>query len=122
MDGWLVTSGCFRSGWCRSFRGRLGPFLGTVTRLQVADLGYPQRQERPGSVYGDRLGGQADVVAALVEQRDAAYRQPIGALSEHWRAAGPGIHRKADELVDGIPGLGAEELGERQIVRGQEVN
>jgi hypothetical protein len=45
-----------------------------VTRLQVAGLGYPQRPERPGSLRGDRLGGQADVVAALVEQRYAAYR------------------------------------------------
>ena len=82
----------------------------------MAGLGYPQRPERPGSLRGDRLGGQADVIAALVEQRDAAYRQPIGALPEHRRAAGPGIHRKAGELVDGIPGLGAEQLGERQIV------
>jgi diadenosine tetraphosphate (Ap4A) HIT family hydrolase len=30
---------CRRSGWCCSFRGRLGPFSGTVTRPQVADLG-----------------------------------------------------------------------------------
>src|SRR5580704_1731388 len=122
MDGWLVTSAAFRSGWCRSFRGRLGPFLGTVTRLQVAGLGYPQRPERLGTVRGDRLGGQADVVAALVEQRYAAYCQPIRALPEYRRAAGSGIHRKAGELVDRIPGLGAEQLGERQIVRGQEVN
>jgi hypothetical protein len=57
---------CRRSGWCCSFRGRLGPFLGTVTRLQVADLGHPQRPERPGSLRGDRLGGQADMVAALI--------------------------------------------------------
>src|SRR6266481_6076910 len=85
----------FRSGWCCSFRGRLGAFLGTVTRLQVADLGQPQRPERPGSVRGDWLGGQADVVAAFVEQRDAAYRQPIRALPEHGSAAGPGIHPKA---------------------------
>jgi hypothetical protein len=92
-----------------------------MTRLQVAGLGYPQRPERPGSLRGDRLGGQADMIAALVEQRYAAYRQPIGALPEH-RRAGPGIHRKAGELVDGIPGLAAEQLGERQIVRGQEVN
>jgi hypothetical protein len=82
-----------------------------VARPQVASLGYPQRPERPGSLHGDRLGGQADVVAALVEQRYAAYRQPIGALPEHRRAAGPGIHRKAGELVDGVPGLGAEQLG-----------
>jgi len=86
----------------------------------MAGQGYPQRPERPGRLRGDRLGGQADVVAALVEQRYTAYRQPIGALPEHRRAAGPGIHRKAGELVDGIPGLGAEQLGERQIVRGQE--
>ena len=26
------------------------------------------------------------------------------------------------ELVDGIPSLGAEQLGEREIVRGQEMN
>jgi hypothetical protein len=61
----------------------------TVTRLQVVGLGQSQRAERPGILRGDRLGGQADVVAALVEQRDAAYRQPIGALPEHRRAAGP---------------------------------
>src|SRR5271165_203763 len=113
---------CRRSGWSRSFRGRLRPFLGTVTRLQVAGLGYPQRPERPGRLHGDRLGGQADVVAALVKQRYAAYRQPVGALPEHRRAAGPGIHREAGELVDGIPRLGAEQLGEWQIVSGQEVN
>jgi len=88
----------------------------------VASLGYPQRPERPDSLRGDRLGGQADVVAALVEQRYAAYRQPIGALPEYRHAAGTGIHLKADELVDGIPGPGAEQLGERQIIRGQEVN
>jgi hypothetical protein len=96
-----------RSGWCCSFGGWLRPFPGTVTRLQVAGLGYPQRLERPGSLRGDRLGGQADMIAALVEQRYAAYRQPIGALPEHRRAAGPGIRRKAGEIVDGIPALGA---------------
>jgi hypothetical protein len=57
-----------------------GSGLDTVTRLQVADLGYPQRPERPDSLRGDRLGGQADMVAALVKQRDAAYCQPISAL------------------------------------------
>jgi hypothetical protein len=108
MDGWLVTFDCFRSGWCRSFRGRLGPFLSTVARPQVAGLGNPQRAERPGSLRGDRLGGQADVVAALVEQRDAPYGQPTGTLPEHRSATGPRIHRKAGELIDGIPGLGAE--------------
>jgi hypothetical protein len=35
---------CRLSRWCCSFRGRLRPFLGTVTRLQVADLGYPQQR------------------------------------------------------------------------------
>ena len=114
--------GCRLSGWCCSFRGRLRPFLGTVTCPQVASLGYPQRPERPDSLRGDRLGGQADVVAALVEQRYAAYRQPMGALPEYRHTAGTGIHLKAGELVDGIPGLGAEQLGERQIIRGQEVN
>src|SRR4029077_12047713 len=93
-----------RSGRCGSFRGRPGPFLGTVTRLQVADVGQPQRPERPGSVGGDRFGGQADVVAALVEQRDAPYGQPMGALPEHRSATGPGIDGKAGELVDGIAG------------------
>src|SRR4029077_18193892 len=45
----------------------------------------------------------------------------------HWRTAGapdsgrPGIHWTAGEFIDGIPALGAEQLGERQIVRGQEV-
>jgi hypothetical protein len=58
-----------RSGWSCSFRGRLRPFLGTVTRLHLAGVGYPQRPERAGRLRGDRLGGQADVVAALVKQR-----------------------------------------------------
>ena len=77
-----------------------------MTRLQVTGLGYPQRPQRPGSLRGDRLGGQADVVAALVEQRYAAHREPIGALPKHRRAARPGIHRKAGKLVDGIPLFG----------------
>jgi hypothetical protein len=88
----------------------------------VTGLGFPQRPERPGRLRGDRLGGQADMVAALVEQGYAAHRQPVEALAEHRRAAGPGIHPKAGELVDGIPSLGAEQLGEREIVRGQEMN
>ena len=92
MPGERGAGTCRRSGWCCSFRARLGPFLGTVTRLQVGDLGHPQRTERPGSLRGDRLGGQADVVAALIEQRYAAYRQPVGALPEHRSAARPGIH------------------------------
>ena len=72
MPGERGGPGPVGSGWCCSFRGRLRPFLGTVTRPQVAGLGYPQRPERPGSMRGDRLGGQAHVVAALVEQRYAA--------------------------------------------------
>ena len=88
-----------------------------MTRLQVAGL---LRPERPGSAGGDRFGGQADVFAALVEQHDAPCVQPMGALPEHSHPIGPGMHRKAGELVDGIPGLGTEQLGERQIVRGQE--
>jgi hypothetical protein len=73
-------------------------------------------------VDGDRFGGQADMIATLVEQCDAPNGQPMGALPKHRRATGPGIHRQARELVDGVPGLGAEQLGKRQIVRGQEVN
>ncbi len=104
MPGERGAGACLLSGWCCSFRGRLRSFLGTVTRPQVAGLGYPQRPERPDSLRGDRLGGQADMVAALVKQRYAAYRQPMGALPEHRRAAGPGIHRKAGELVDDSQG------------------
>jgi hypothetical protein len=33
------------SGWCCSFRGRLRPFLGTVTSLQVAGLGHPMSRD-----------------------------------------------------------------------------
>jgi hypothetical protein len=93
------------------FSVRLVPLVPWAARVTV-----------PSSLRDDRLGGQADVIAALVEQRYAACCQPIRALPEHWRAAGPGIHRKAGELVNRIPGLSAEQLGKRQIVRGQEVN
>ena len=35
----IVHRAVLLSGWCCSFRGRLRPFLGTVTRPQVAGLG-----------------------------------------------------------------------------------
>jgi hypothetical protein len=88
------------------FSVRLVPLVPWAARVTV-----------PSSLRDDRLGGQADVIAALVEQRYAACCQPIRALPEHWRAAGPGI--RCGSMLDWIS-RGNDD--ERTVQRGHQGN
>ena len=91
----------------------------------------PPSGGRPGTAAAGGTARQsARRPARWSGRRDRRPRRAArcGVPPANWRTAGapessrPGIHWTAGEFIDGIPALGAEQLGERQIVRGQEVN
>lgn len=58
-------------------------FLAAVARFKVGGLRQAKWFKRSVSVNGHWLGGQAHVVAALIQQRAAPGGQPMGALLKH---------------------------------------
>ena len=90
--------------------------FGQIQELLVASPDYLRRMGR-----GD-AGGQAHVVSTVVEQGDAFERDPARAgLQQRYAVV---VEREVDtcELVGVLAGQGAEPLGQREVLRRQEVN
>jgi hypothetical protein len=85
-----------RSGWCCSFRGRLRPFLGTVTRPQVAGLVVQVQLTRASRPDDDELrqGAVSDLPGA-VHYHDTGIRQCRDGhlLGMPREQANPDVHR-----------------------------
>src|SRR5581483_7680793 len=108
-DGIWVSGPGGPLGW------RIMAFLAAVAWLKVGGLRHPKRFKRPAVVDGNRLGDHAHVVAALVQQHAPPCNKPMGALLKHRHLAGTWPDRQASELIDAVPGEGAEPLSQPQV-------
>ena len=113
-------------GWGSRSRGTLDwrttAFLAAVARFKVGGLRQAKWFKRSVSVNGHWLGGQAHVVAALIQQRAAPGGQPMGALLKHRDLAWAWPYRQAGELIGAVSGEGAEPFGQPQVSGGEEMN
>jgi hypothetical protein len=58
-------------------------FVGVVAWLEMGGLRQTKRFERSARAGSHRLGDQADMVTALIQQRAPPGSQPMGALLKH---------------------------------------
>src|SRR4051812_24715360 len=120
-----------------------GLLNGTSTSLVAvasSTAGYPRRErlrlvaglDALGAVEAELLGGRAllggdrlDQEAVMVAEVGALEHpadEPVDAGFDDRRALGPLVPRDAGELVDLVPGLAAEQLGELRRLGGHEVH
>ena len=98
------------------------PLLGLVPGVEVGGARDAERLEVTIGVGRGHRGGEADVVAAVVEHGDAFEGDPVGAGGEQGYAVRVEVDVEAGELVRVLAGDGAEALSEREVGGGQEVD